>query len=203
MPSPTNIIGIQSETCWVGTYALHIAISEPITIPIGRLHRGRPIYFPAGHYLYVGSALGAANSLALPRRLVRHAARSAGQQPHPVYLALLDHFAAEGLDASHLPLRAGKRLHWNIDHLLDHTAATLVQVFYIRSPHPLERVLVAHLEQDVETGIVAAGFGAQDHRGHTHLFAIPAGDAWLERWHRTVVTLAAMRLSEHSLSETD
>jgi Uri superfamily endonuclease len=57
-----------------GTYALVIALDHSHTIEIGR--RGR-FYFPAGFYLYLGSALGAGG---LAARIERH--RRANKRLH-------------------------------------------------------------------------------------------------------------------------
>jgi Uri superfamily endonuclease len=184
------VIAIQAEECWIGTYALRLRLDRSLRIPIGRIQSGRPVDFPAGEYFYAGSALGAHSGLALPRRLLRHATRSAGRPAHPLCALLLEHFTAAGLDANRLLPRTPKRLHWNIDHLTGHPEISLVQVFYIRSPLRLEHALVAYLEQDPDTSIIVRGFGAHDHRGHTHLFAVPADAAWRSAWHDALRRLA-------------
>ena len=191
MSSLEPVIAIQSAAYWIGTYALRIHIDGPLDLRIGRLHRGEPIRFPTGPYLYVGSALGAADGFALPRRLIRHATRSAAQPAHGLRTTLLGHFAAAGLDAGQLALKTPKRLHWNIDHLLDHPGVDLVQVFYIRSPLRLEHALVNRLEHDPETSIIITGFGAHDHPGHTHLFSVPACESWHAKWRQTFPAVAA------------
>ena len=64
-----------------GVYVLVIEVPAACVVDVGRLGRST---FPAGWYLYVGSALGG-----LAGRVGRH-------------------------------LRAEKRLHWHVDHLLPH-----------------------------------------------------------------------------------
>jgi Uri superfamily endonuclease len=49
-----------------GTYALHLELERETVIPVGQLGTFR---FPAGHYVYVGSALGSGG---LTARLARH-----------------------------------------------------------------------------------------------------------------------------------
>src|SRR5690606_294870 len=154
-------------------------------VRIGRLQQGRTTAFPAGDYLYVGSALGPGGALSLPRRLIRHATRSAAKPAHRLRSVLLDHFAAAGLDAAQLPLKAPKRLHWNIVQLLDDTGVALVQVVYIRCTLRLEHALVDHLEHDTDASMIIAVFGAHDHPGHSHLFSNPACESWHAGWIRT------------------
>ncbi len=177
------VIQVQCDDCWIGTYALRLRLVRPLSIRAGRVQGGHPIDFPAGDYVYAGSALGAHSGHALPRRLLRHASRSVELPPHPLRAVLLERFSAGGLDAVRLLPRTPKRLHWNIDYLLDEPHTLLAQVYYIRSPLRLEHALVDYLEQDPAARIIVPGFGAHDHRGHTHLFAVPEETAWWDVWH--------------------
>lgn len=190
MSSLEPVIAIQNAAGWIGTYALRIQLGEPLNVRIGRINRGEPVCFPAGDYLYIGSALGAAGALALPRRLIRHATRSAARPEHCIRSMLHDHFASAGLNVTQLTLKAPKRLRWNIDHLLDHLGVELVQVFYIRSPLRLEHALVIRLEQDQEASAIIPGFGAHDHPGHAHLFLVPALEPWHAAWRQTLQAAA-------------
>ena len=63
-----------------GTYALWMATPEPLELVIGRLGRRR---FPAGHYLYLGSARGPGG---LAARLGRHRRLEKRQHWHIDYL---------------------------------------------------------------------------------------------------------------------
>ncbi len=186
------IIALQCDDCWIGTYALRLRFCRPLSVRVGRFQGGRPVDFPAGDYVYAGSALGAPNGFALPRRLLRHASRRAELPPHPLRADLLERFSAAGLDAARLLPKQPKRLHWNIDYLMDEPQTLLAQAFYIRSPMRLEHALVAYLEQDRDARIIVPGFGAHDHRGHTHLFAVPAETAWWDAWHGALRRIAAM-----------
>ncbi len=184
------IIAIHAGVAWTGSYALRIRLSRTLSIPIGRLQRGVPLDFPAGDYVYAGSAQGAATSLALPRRLLRHATRSEGRPAHALRAQLLEHFGAAGVSLRKLTPSVPKRLHWNIDYLLDCAEADLTQVFYIRSPLRLEHALVACLEADCAARPLIPGFGAHDHPGHTHLFAVPTGTPWRASWQREFERIA-------------
>jgi Uri superfamily endonuclease len=63
-----------------GTYVLHLSVSSPCTPGIGRLGCQ---HFPAGHYFYVGSALGAGG---LRARVGRHLRGAGAQHWHIDYL---------------------------------------------------------------------------------------------------------------------
>jgi len=63
-----------------GTYALLMYLSEDVPLQIGRLGC---FVFPAGYYLYVGSALGPGG---LRARLARHARREKARHWHIDYL---------------------------------------------------------------------------------------------------------------------
>ncbi len=184
------IIAIHAGEAWTGSYALRIRLSRALSIPIGRLRRGVPLDFPPGDYIYAGSAQGVATSLVLPRRLLRHTIRSAARPAQTLRPQLLEHFGAFGVAISKLTSSVPKRLHWNIDYLLDCAEADLIQVFYIRSPLRLEHTLVAWLEADCTALALIPGFGAHDHPGHTHLFAVPAGTAWQVAWQREFERIA-------------
>jgi Uri superfamily endonuclease len=63
-----------------GTYALHLEIERETTIAVGRLGTFR---FPAGYYVYVGSALGSGG---LAARLARHHRRDKPLRWHIDYV---------------------------------------------------------------------------------------------------------------------
>jgi len=85
---------------------------------------------------------------------------------------MLEQFKAIGLGEGDLRPRAGKKLHWNVDHLLDQPAVELTNVFIIRSKIRLEASLAQLLEDDPATFIIEKGLGANDTRGSTHLLGV-------------------------------
>jgi Uri superfamily endonuclease len=74
--------------------------------------------------------------------------------------------------------RAGKRLFWNVDYLLDQPAASLTHVVAIRSSVRLEAALARLLQRDPATFVLAPGLGAADDPGSTHLLEVEGGDTW-------------------------
>jgi len=155
-----------------GTYILRLKVMRPITMAFGRFKRGKLITVPAGECVYVGSAMGEKGAASLGRRLVRHATRSGQKAPHSIRALMLEQFKAIGLGEGDLRPRAGKKLHWNVDHLLDQPAVELTNVFIIRSKIRLEASLAQLLEDDPATFIIEKGLGANDTRGSTHLLGV-------------------------------
>ena len=184
--SPITIGG--DRACRGGVYVLHVRLAAPRAVVFGRFRGGQPIPLPAGDIFYVGSALGG-----LAARLLRHATRSAVRseapqrglpageerakaldyEPH----AIRDELAAR-LAAAGLPARpsAVKRLHWHIDYLLDEPDVALVGVWAWRTAEPLESALADWLASQPGIVPVAAGLGASDDRGRTHLLRVASGD---------------------------
>lgn len=146
-----------------GTYVLRIAIEKAVRLSLGRFRGGAPLDFPAGTYLYVGSARGR-NGLA--RRLLRHATRVQGL-PHTLRPALVQAFR--------LPPPQGKRLHWHIDYLLESPRVNLDAVYLWAEPDaPVERDLSRWLSAHPGVSIPFGGVGASDDPGGTHLLRVPA-----------------------------
>ncbi len=164
--SPIILLGRESPR---GAYVLRIDVDHDLRLAFGRFKGGKLIDLPAGTYSYVGSAMGRGRA-ALARRLVRHASRTADQVPHQIRPALIAAFS----DVQPSP----KRLHWNIDYLLDQTAAEIRQVIAIRSETRIESAVGELLESDPHTAIIEKGLGANDLPGHTHLLRVEAGDDW-------------------------
>lgn len=185
----TNEITIGGDTTvYGGVYVLHVRLAAPRAVVFGRFHGGQPISLPAGDYLYVGSALGG-----LVGRLLRHATRSSvrspalqralGRQkerakaldyepkapPHAIRDELAARLAAAGLPAR---LPAVKRLHWHIDYLLDEPDAELIGVWAWRTAEPLEHALADWLAAQPGVVPLAAGLGASDDPGRTHLLRL-------------------------------
>ena len=178
--SAQNIICSLHRTArWKGAYVLHLCFDTPARLKVGRFQHGQPLHFDCGHYLYVGSAMGRNAGLHLPKRLVRHATRSGDLPPHRFRNALLAHFDNHGLSAQRVLARAPKRLFWNIDFVLDHCAANLLDVFYIRSDQRLEGAILRFLESRSDTMAPWPGFGAHDDPGHSHLLRLTGGyESW-------------------------
>lgn len=124
-----------------GTYALLIRLDHACDIAIGKLGRSR---FPAGFYLYVGSALGPGG---LAGRLARH-------------------------------LRANKRLHWHVDHLLKARGTRIVQVWTFESATRRECDWARTAMRLPGARIIAGRFGASDCRCAAHLIGFTTAPDW-------------------------
>ena len=187
--SPITIGG--DRACRGGVYVLHVRLAAPRAVVFGRFRGGQPIAVPAGDIFYVGSALGG-----LAARLLRHATRSAVRRearqralpadeerpkapdyepgtPHAIRDELAARLAAAGLPAR---LPAAKRLRWHIDYLLDEPDVALAGVWAWRTAAPLESALANQLASQPGIVPVAAGLGASDDRGQTHLLRVASGE---------------------------
>jgi Uri superfamily endonuclease len=130
-----------------GTYALLLKLDKQERITVGKLGT---FDFPAGYYLYVGSALGPGG---LQARLARHQRGS------------------ENSSQSSSSQR-GKKLHWHIDYLLQR--GQLIEVWSVVSEERLECKW-----SEVARGLSGAqvpvrGFGSSDCRCLTHLIYFSA-----------------------------
>jgi len=163
-----------------GTYLLRIAVSRPLPVAFGRFRGGEPVAVPRGTLVYVGSALAEKGAASLARRLLRHATRSGGKPPHHLRAEMLAAFSAAGLAAKNLFPKNEKKLRWHIDFLLEETAAEIDRVLVIRSPKRLESVVAAIVAADPRSMPLAAGLGASDTPGETHLFRVPDDEGWWE-----------------------
>ena len=184
----TNCITISGDaTCSGGVYVLWLRVAAPLTVVFGRYRGGQPVAVPAGDYLYVGSALGG-----LAPRLLRHAMRSSVCSPalqrglgqredraealdykpsHAIRDKLAAQLAAVGLPAR---LPVAKRLRWHIDYLLDEPGAELAGVWAWRTAEPLESALAGWLAAQPGVVPLAAGLGASDDRGRSHILWLPS-----------------------------
>lgn len=122
-----------------GTYLLLLRLSDPLRIPIGRLGQ---FDFPAGFYLYVGSAFGPGG---LAGRLNRHLALATSED---------------------WPGR--RRQHWHIDYLSHH--ARLSQVWFSVHDRKREHDWAALIRALSGAAMPAPRFGASDCRCPAHLF---------------------------------
>ena len=169
----TNNITIAGDaTCPGGCYILRLYVASYLSLSFGRFRGGRPVAVPAGDYLYVGSALGHRGASSPAGRLLRHATRSGDRPPHVLRDALLDALSSAGLAAPGQPLPTGKRLRWHIDYLLDEIAAELIGVTLVRTSSRLESTLARRLADRPGVRPPAAGLGATDLPGETHLFQL-------------------------------
>ncbi len=169
------ILGDQGQG---GTYLLHIHLQTDISLAFGRFRGGKTFSLPAGAYLYVGSALNSRGATSLAPRLLRHATRSGARPPHPIRVALCETFQENGLGTVSLHPPQTKKLHWNVDHLLDQPDAELVGVYVIRHPARLEEALAQWLGADPYTSFIIPGLGANDVRGGTHVLFVTGDVAW-------------------------
>ena len=161
----TNEITIGGDTsCSGGVYVLWLRVAAPLAVAFGRFRGGRPIAVPAGDCLYVGSALNG-----LGARLLRHATRRGDRPPQAIRDPLAGQLAAAGL-STRPP--AAKRLHWHVDYLLDEMAVELTGVWAWRTAAPLEGALAAWLAAQPGIAPLAAGLGASDDPGRTHLLQV-------------------------------
>ena len=169
----TNNITINGDVaCPSGVYMLRIKVAAPLSVAFGRFRGGRPVAVAAGDYLYVGSAMGR-GAVSPAGRLLRHATRSGNRPPHSLRDALLDALRAAGLATPTQQPPREKRLHWHIDYLLDEPAAELSSVTLIRTAAQLESELARRLAEQPGIAPLAAGLGAADVPGETHLFTFP------------------------------
>ena len=164
--------GVQS-----GAYVLRIRVERPLTVVFGRHRGGRPLAVPAGHVIYVGSAMGRKGSTTLARRLLRHVTRSGQRPPHSLRASLLHCFRRAGLGSRRLKPPEEKRLHWHVDYLLDEVAAELDAVLAIRSSRRKEEQVAGVLARWPHTAALSQGLGATDAAARTHLLCLAGGAA--------------------------
>ena len=161
-----------------GSYILRIRLAEHTALQFGGFKRGMILELPAGEYVYVGSAMAKRGAASLANRLVRHATRSGRNEPHGIREEMLRRFKSIGLGNGNLEPTGQKKLHWNVDHLLDLPVAELTGACILRTPECLEARLGQFLERDPHTIVVEKGLGANDVPGNTHLLGFSGGAAW-------------------------
>jgi Uri superfamily endonuclease len=125
-----------------GTYALLLKLDKQERITIGKLGT---FDFPAGYYLYVGSALGPGG---LRARLARHQRSSQ---------------SSSGSNRG----QTGQKLHWHIDYLLQR--AQLVEVWSVASAERLECKWGQVARGLSGAQVLVRGFGSSDCRCPAHL----------------------------------
>lgn len=170
MLKPITVLGDESLG---GAYVLRLRVLETTAVQFGRFRGGQPIEIPAGECLYVGSAMKG-----LGRRLVRHASRTDVPNPHAIQTAMLAKFAEIGLLREKERPFPPKRLHWNVDYLLELDAVILTHAIILRSQKRLETAVARYLTKQLPTFIIEPGLGANDVPGNTHLLGVRADESW-------------------------
>ena len=166
------MVVISGENVPCGAYLLRITVAAPLMVTFGRFLAGAPISVPAGDYVYVGSARGKRGSTTLARRLMRHATRAEGPA-HRIRSELQGALERAGMVPAEPP--ATKRLHWNVDHLLEERQAEITAVYILRTMEDREPVIARALADDPAVTPLCRGLGAADDPGTTHLLAVPPG----------------------------
>lgn len=161
-----------------GTYILRILLQRDIDLQFGRFKKGKMIHLPAGVYTYVGSALSEKGATSLARRLVRHATRTGDKPAHRIREQMLNRFQEIELGPLNPLPKNGKKLFWNIDHLLDLDIVEIINVIVLRSTERLESTIVEYLENDPETQVIEKSLGANDSPKNTHILHINADEQW-------------------------
>ena len=175
-----NDVTILGKDVPCGTYILRIAVAVDLDVRFGRFRQGIPVAVQRGDVVYVGSAMARSGSMALVRRLMRHATRRPPKPPHHLRPALLDALHTAGLAQKETQPPASKKLFWNIDYLLDEGRVQLRHVIILRSAVRLEDEIAGALLVDPACRPIAPGLGAHDRPGSTHLLQVRAGDDWWE-----------------------
>lgn len=161
-----------------GTYILRIGVTDDLNVRFGRFRQGSPVPVSRGEVVYVGSAMARKGSMTLARRLLRHATRRPPKHPHYLRSRLIEALHAAELGPKDLQPPTNKKLFWNIDYLLDESAAHLQQVIILRSAYSMEDAVAGMLLADASCQPVAPGLGAHDRPGSTHLLQVRASDEW-------------------------
>jgi Uri superfamily endonuclease len=130
-----------------GTYALLLKLDKQERITVGKLGT---FDFPAGYYLYVGSALGPGG---LQARLARHR-RVCESSPQSS------------------PSQTAKKLHWHIDYLLQQ--AQRIEVWSVASKERLECKWSEAARRLPEAQVPVRGFGSSDCHCPAHLIYFSA-----------------------------
>jgi Uri superfamily endonuclease len=157
-----------------GTYALLLKLDKQERITIGKLGT---FDFPAGYYLYVGSALGPGG---LRARLARHRRGSESSPGRGVRGVSPQSPLTPPERVKAAPLTAlqpnsdqtGKKLHWHIDYLLQRVQ--LIEVWSVASEERLECKWGEVASRLSGAQVPVRGFGSSDCRCPTHLIYFSA-----------------------------
>lgn len=170
----TSCITLSGDDSPGGVYILWLGVHRDLALAFGRFQTGRPIAIPAGNYAYVGSALSRRGATSLAGRLLRHATRGGGRPPHAIRDELAARLAKVGLRPAAGPLPADKRLRWHVDYLLEELAVEIGHISILRTAERAESRVADWLAAQPGAWPPAAGLGASDDRGRTHLWRVPA-----------------------------
>lgn len=180
---PITVLGDSGQG---GTYVLRIELKKDVRLRFGRFKGGKRVELPPGEYVYVGSALAKKGSASLARRLLRHATRSGRKRAHAIRAEMMTRFREIDLGDKKLAPPREKKKRWNVDFLLDLTAAEIGGVLIFRSPERWEGKMARLLEGSPETRVVEKGLGAGDDAGGTHLLRVEAGAEWWRGMERKI-----------------
>ena len=164
----------------MGSYILFIRISSSFQLAFGRFQQSRLFSIPEGNYLYIGSALGG-KGYPLARRLIRHASRSNGKQPHKIQIEIIKLYSKNDAARKCAVIASEKKLHWHIDYLLEHKEAEITHIVILQHPEKMEPHLSEFLASIRETSLVAPRLGAQDTRNSSHILRITDPQVILEQ----------------------
>ncbi len=158
-----------------GAYVLVLSVPQAVQISVYK--RPIEINFPAGTYIYIGSAQAQVptKSAALGKRLWRYTEPVRRGAHHAIRRDLVATLLAHSLgpaDPARLQMRGRKRLHWAVDYVLDNPGVELTAIHAVRSPVRYETLLGRHLANHPLTSIVRQGMGASDVPGNTHLLGV-------------------------------
>ena len=186
--SSAIIVNAEESASVGGVYVLRIVVSTRVTVAFGAFANGTPIVVEPGEYVYTGSARSSRSGTSLAARIIRHATRSGDLPPHQIRPELIDTFDQIGFWNGRIP--SGKKLFWNIDHLLDCPEAELAAVIALFTSDRREGDVARYLENDPHTSYLAKGLGAHDIPGNTHLLRIDNVDvSWWENLADTLLSL--------------
>jgi Uri superfamily endonuclease len=144
--SPSEISSKEPFPKFSGTYALILSLPGTQFIHVGKLGQ---FEFPAGYYVYVGSAFGAGG---LAGRLNRH-------------VRLVQDVGGR------------KRLHWHIDYLRQHSELT--GIWYAGHDSSHEHIWALLVSQLPGATVPVPRFGASDCRCLSHLFHFSTPPDWV------------------------
>jgi len=172
----------------MGSYLLLIRISSPFQLAFGRFQQGRLFTISKGNYLYIGSALGRTGN-PLAKRLIRHASRSNGKQPHEIRAAIIKLFSSDDGIGNCATEPTDKKLHWHIDYLLEQSEAEITHIAMIQHPEKLEDKLSEFLASLHGTSPLAPRLGAQDTRNSSHILSLSDWQEVLEQLRQYIPAL--------------
>ena len=155
-----------------GTYVLQMTLTTPITLAFGRFQKSTQYSLDPAQYIYIGSALTQANRPALLQRTARHASRTDPDYPHSARAHLLDYAQTLSIPPNKILLKQNKKLHWHIDHFVDHHHVNITDIFLIPHTKTYESILATQLESHPQINAPIPGLGASDTTRETHFLKL-------------------------------